>query len=90
MILSILVPFSFYPTTANNFTGPSLDLDPDKYFFSVSDSKYYAQDEFNSIFQSGTSFLSLMHIIARSIRHNLSEFVTTLDNGFPFIGISET
>lgn len=75
---------SFYPTTANNFTGPSLDLDPDKHFFSVSDSKYYAQDEFNSITQSGTSFLSLMHIIARSIRHNLSEFVTTLDNGFPF------
>ena len=40
---------SFYPTAANNFTGPSLDLDPDKHFFSVSDSKYYAQDEFNSI-----------------------------------------
>lgn len=34
-----------------------------------------------------------MHINARSIRHNLSEltdFLTTLDNGFPIIGISET
>ena len=84
---------SFNPITANNFTGPSYDLDPDQHFLSVSDSKYYTQDEFNSITQSWTSLFSLMHINARSIRHNLSEltdFLTTLDNRFPIIGISDT
>ena len=47
----------------------------------------------SSITQSWTSFFLLMHINGRSIRHNLSEltdFLTTLDNGFSITGISET
>ena len=86
---------SFNPITADNIAGPSLDLDPNQYFLSVSDSKYNTQDEFNSInYSPGLRFSHLcISLNVRSIRHNLSEltdFLTTSDNGFPIIGISET
>ena len=43
---------SFYPITASNFTGPSLDLDQDKHFFSVSDSKSHVLQRYSAAFRT--------------------------------------
>ena len=43
---------SFYPITAGNFTGPSVHLDQDKHFLSVSGSKSHVLQRYSAAFRT--------------------------------------
>jgi hypothetical protein len=74
-----------------------LDIDPDKFFYNSlqSGSRYYLEEEFNTLFDSTMPDydFSVLHVNARSLvkNHTLLEiYLSTLSHKFSVIAVSET
>ena len=83
----------FNPLNVSNSTSQTIDIDPDHQFFSYTGSSYYVSDQFNDLCTKFNSSLSLLHLNARSLNHNLpklTDFLNTLDLSFSVIGVTKT